>query len=207
MKQLLGLYIFVSFVVTGYSIFTTSERDSFGKDHFTEGLMWPVGLFNYVFEPEIDGGSYDSLVESLSELLESRDTDHDRYLGAIAANQVLLHAYVESDPNLTKPEVKKLVDLSRIDKFASLITVKEQVKQSVAERLDGLDFDGLILAGQNAFSKTMKISESRPLYATAEDCVDGLIRAYREELGPDSLIRYDQLQEFNEKCGLPREEW
>ncbi|EIU6822737.1 hypothetical protein L5157_004358 [Vibrio parahaemolyticus] len=202
MKGLLSVYIAITFVVAGYSIITTNERDSFGKDHFTEGLMWPVSVFNYVFEPELDGDSIDSLIDSVVEVAESRDSDYEAHLAAVAFNRIILLDYVESQPNLNRGDVQKLAQRSSNQNFGRDIKLDPQRQSDLMERLDGLDYDELVSLGDISYERVIKIARDRDMYSSGEECVDGLIRAYRREKGADAMIKYDILQEFDEMCGL-----
>lgn len=238
MKQILGVYIFITFIVAGYSILTSSNEENFSEGHFSNALMWPVGAFDYFIDSEIDGDSLEDWNNSLSNLIDARDDSHEQLLAMVAVNQIFLLDYVESHPELTIPDVETLVNqsnakvLAESDKikafsetkkkwyvesvtarhknpefFAKSININDQTIERIAQQLDGLDYDELIDAGHNSLRKIVKISKSLPEYSSPEDCFDGLIKDYRKELGQDALVRYDQLQEFNEVCGLPKEEW
>lgn len=202
MKHILSVYVAIAFVVTGYSMFTTNGPEGFGKDHFSEGVMWPVSFFNYVFEPELDGSSVESLIDSVVEVAESRDSDYEAQLAAVAFNRIILLDYVESRPNLTRGEVQTLAQRSSSQNFGRDIRLDPQRQSDLMDRLDGLDYDELVSLGGISYERVIKISRDRDMYSTGEDCVDGLIKAHRQEKGADAMIKYDILQEFDEMCGL-----
>ncbi|WP_373937826.1 hypothetical protein L0990_12570 [Vibrio kanaloae] len=202
MKGLLSIYVAISFVVAGYSIFTTSGPEGFGKNHVTEGLMWPMTVYEYVFEPEVEGGSIDTLIDSVFDIVESRESDYEKYLTAVSFNRIMLLEYVESQPSLTQTRVNELVKKSEKSSFGEEISLGSQSQSKLSDRLDGLNYEELVTLGKQSYQKVISIAQSRPMYVLGEDCVDNLISAFRKENGQDALIRYDMLQEFDEMCGL-----
>ena len=202
MKGLLSIYVAISFVVAGYSIFTTSGPEGFGKNHVTEGLMWPMSVYEYVFEPEVEGGSIDTLIGSVFDIVESRESDYEKYLTAVSFNRIILLEYVESQPSLTQIRVNELVKKSEKSSFGEEISLGSQSQLKLSDRLDGLNYEELVTLGKQSYQKVISIAQSRPMYVLGEDCVDNLISAFRKENGQDALIRYDMLQEFDEMCGL-----
>ncbi|MEZ9747261.1 hypothetical protein AB4320_21510 [Vibrio splendidus] len=202
MKGLLSIYVAISFVVAGYSIFTASGPEGFGKNHVTEGLMWPMTVYEYVFEPEVEGGAIDTLIDSVFDIVESRESDYEKYLTAVSFNRIMLLEYVESQPSLTQTRVNELVKKSEKSSFGEEISLGSQSQSKLSDRLDGLNYEELVTLGKQSYQKVISIAQSRPMYVLGEDCVDNLISAFRKENGQDALIRYDMLQEFDEMCGL-----
>ncbi|EJK2108315.1 hypothetical protein Q5N41_18235 [Vibrio cholerae] len=161
MKQILRLYILGMFIVSGYSIVTTHGYDNIGKDHIGVGLLWPVSLYEYVFRPKIDGDSYDSVLASIGDIVEARDNYDEQYSAAVAFNQILLQAYVESNEKLSRSEIEKLIYLSNTDKLGYAIKINPDKGEEILELVDGFDFDDLIEAGDKARNNVLKISRLR----------------------------------------------
>ncbi|TOK32878.1 hypothetical protein, partial [Vibrio parahaemolyticus] len=102
----------------------------------------------------------------------------------------------------TRGEVQTLAQRSSSQNFGRDIKLDPQRQSDLMDRLDGLDYDELVSLGGISYERVIKISRDRDMYSTGEDCVDGLIKAYRQEKGADAMIKYDILQEFDEMCGL-----
>lgn len=159
-------------------------------------------VYEYVFEPEVEGGSIDTLIDSVFDIVESRESDYEKYLTAVSFNRIMLLEYVESQPSLTQIRVNELVKKSEKSSFGEEISLGSQSQSKLSDRLDGLNYEELVTLGKQSYQKVISIAQSRPMYVLGEDCVDNLISAFRKENGQDALIRYDMLQEFDEMCGL-----
>ncbi|NAW67813.1 hypothetical protein CAG54_03125 [Vibrio sp. V27_P1S3P104] len=161
MKHILRFYIIMMFVVSGYSIVTTHGYDNIGKDHIEVGLLWPVSFYQYVSRPKIEGESYDSVIDSLVELIESRKDYNEQYAAAVAFNQILLEDYVKSNPGLSRVEIERLIHLSNTEKLAYELKINPAKSKALINFVNGFDFDDLIEAGENARNNVLKISYIR----------------------------------------------
>ncbi|MDH5932763.1 hypothetical protein [Vibrio splendidus] len=94
-------------------------------------------VYEYVFEPEVEGGSIDTLIDSVFDIVESRESDYEKYLTAVSFNRIMLLEYVESQPSLTQIRVNELVKKSEKSSFGEEISLGSQSQSKLSDRLDG----------------------------------------------------------------------
>lgn len=235
MKKLIFGYLTVALITGIYS--NTFGNYSYASLAYNMGraIFWPAYLLRS--DPEIDGSSTSNFQSSFKELIDAHDRYEGKFIAVSSAGNIILLQYIKENKGISQQEIKDIISMepsnqnfTAIDNIIKKLYIKHsrydptQVYSFLQKKLDGYDYSDLISEGEDAIEEILDIAKNRPkltkvepikviptkvatIPKSGEECVDYHIDSLRAEMGSEAIIRYDQIQEFGEICGLPKEEW
>jgi hypothetical protein len=158
--KLIGGYLVISLIFGAWGYFFGPYQHRSFFYNLGVGITWPITIFKS--DPELDGSSEQAMAVSIDEMSRTYPTQILQI--NLALGSIAMLAHVEADESVDGDQIRAMFTPNGKvpDSMFSSMWQISRIKAELRDRLDGMEIDDLIEAGEEAQEELLEIAEDRP---------------------------------------------